>query len=270
MSGAEFPSDPYSFNSPRLILDTDEAFPLATVITQSDWETRNLEYTFEKQQDGKYTVQMAHSPALNPSCDASVYGRLSASDFPAGVIATFFNADRHKIEYVKGAGEAEGKWLRVTTNGPASHVEPEVLYQTPYNGDKEPYHPVVDYHCVRLSDILTDTAAVDNCGGPAYGRSIVGGQKLSLRLQFPNIPYGARQFNAKHGTGANQRSIIRGEMAHHIAKKMKQFTEEAERKGTPLSRMDGTNVQFDHLVLMSVAFPSKGSIQPEIGVICEQ
>ncbi len=59
----------------------------------------------------------------------------------------------------------------------------QVLYQTPYNGDKEPYHPVVDYHCVRLSDILTDTAAVDNCGGPAYGRSIVGGQKLSLRLQ---------------------------------------------------------------------------------------
>ncbi len=42
------------------------------------------------------------------------------------MIATFFNADGHKIEYVKGAGEAEGKWLRVTTNGPASHVEPEV------------------------------------------------------------------------------------------------------------------------------------------------
>ncbi|EIW56207.1 uncharacterized protein TRAVEDRAFT_22522 [Trametes versicolor FP-101664 SS1] len=236
MAGVELPSDP--FNPPRNVLDTDEVFPLATVVTQS--MDGNLKYTYAKERGGKYTIQVAHSPALDFSFDASTYKQITESDFPAGVIATFFTADGYKIEYVKGNDKVGRKWLFMSripnnhnaagddtspnVNGPDRRIE--VLYQTPYNGDKEPYHPPVYYRDIRLSDILTDTAVVDNYGGPAYDSSIVGSQKLSLRLQ-----------------------------------------KEAEAKGTPLSGRDGSSVQFDRLVLMSVAFPSKGSIQPEIGVI---
>ncbi|OJT05968.1 hypothetical protein TRAPUB_3155 [Trametes pubescens] len=126
---------------------------------------------------------------------------------------------------------------------------PDILQQAKYRGTKPPDVPPIEYHFTRMSDIMQNYAIVRNSDAPAFDGTRVTNQKLSLRIMVRERPTG--YIPRKSGFAYRQRAV------------------RADGNFFALHSRDGTRVQFERLVLMSVAFASKGSIQPTIGVIRE-
>ncbi|KAI0828477.1 hypothetical protein BC628DRAFT_68074 [Trametes gibbosa] len=253
------PSQLYDFNDPRPFYDDDSAFPEGANVLCTDAANTGFEFYYSKGACGRWypTCPFPSPERVDPW--------LSGADFKDGSFATFFNEVGNRIKYVK---EAQGWRLHleaqtVEEGGSPPSVTYEILSQTPYtNGQRlHTVLPTINYHGIRLIDILEDKTIVRDVDAPAYGEEVKS-PKLSLRFQLRDsgIEY-AHQFNVRF---KKERNIIkRGDLAQHIAKEM-----HIHMGHTPLLHQ-GNLVTFDRLVLVHVAIPCKGSIQPEIGVLCE-
>ncbi|KAI0635468.1 hypothetical protein C8Q77DRAFT_708558 [Trametes polyzona] len=254
----------YNFDPPRRILDDDSSFPAGTICTLSDG--RDLQCMYTKRGDGLWSFATLDDP-LGQSSSGQPFAE---TNLATGAIATIFK-HTGTIEYVK---VEDGRWFLAPLGEPvadqysepgdtgsAGHVR--VLHQAMYRAQDPPKPAMtpIKYHNVRLSSILNDKMVVQEPLAPAFDISVVKNTKLSLRFLFPGAPYKSEQFRVKTG----KKSISRANPADHIARELFKLT---VLLGTCELRLsDSTKVEFDRLVLVSVALPSKGSIQPTIGVI---
>ncbi|KAL1938730.1 hypothetical protein VTO73DRAFT_11333 [Trametes versicolor] len=253
------------FDPPRPYIDDDAVFPEGTIVTHSDDD--DLQIIFVKKRDGSYKVEVSSDPYL-VMVDFPFYG----THFSIGVIATIFDPATGALlaEYVKQPGD---RWKLASPTDTAAVVggrRIEILPQAKFNAQQPPDVPVLEYGDTRLSDILQDQgASVGDAERAAYDVGIVKSKKLSLRLLFPKIKYqpDRPQFTVRFGNDYS-RVITRGKLAAYIAEELRTALAKAAQEGMYLHQADGTRVEFDRLVLIDVAFPSKASIQPRIGVIC--
>ncbi|OJT03250.1 hypothetical protein TRAPUB_6155 [Trametes pubescens] len=262
MATPQDPNQSNVFDPPRLYIDDDGVFPPGTVVTRSD--DHDLQTTLVKQQDGTYHADDSTEPAILgfPFEDTHIY---------IGAIATIFDPVTGALvaEYVK---QPNGTWKLASTTDTAAVTDGglpvDILPQADYSAPKPPDVPVIKYGGMPLSKILQDKgASVGDAECPAYDGGVVGSPKLSLRLLLQNITYKSAQFTARTEKKGLVRVITRGKLAMYIAEQLRDTLTEAEQQGKCLCQADGTRVDFDRLVLMDVAFHSKASIQPRIGVI---
>ncbi|EIW56065.1 uncharacterized protein TRAVEDRAFT_50554 [Trametes versicolor FP-101664 SS1] len=256
---------------PRLFLDDDSAFPEGTVITEGEGST--IHTTYVKQIDGHWIVQ---SPGNQNQGMTNLH--LADIQLQVGAIATIFDMNSGRmIEYMMGL---DGIWkLAPAYNlnaaldganpgpGPGGPPRVEVLSRDAYQ-TQQPIEcvPVVKYQCTSLSEVLRSKGAcVNDAERAAYDGEKVTRDKMSLRLELPNLKYSGAQLTVKSGS-----VITRGQLALYIAQQIFILMENAlklERKHLTLQdRM--TRVHFEQLVLMDVVLTSKDSCQPTIGVLC--
>ncbi|KAH9846901.1 hypothetical protein C2E23DRAFT_863721 [Lenzites betulinus] len=261
------PSELYNFQPPRAILDDDSAFPEGTIVT-FDSTKLGIVPAYSKGSEGRWYLETLQAAAFDVDSiiRLSARKRYQGEDIPCGSIAKF-NAGA-EIAYEKGD---EG-WIlclegQIMHPAEDEHPPPSPRHENTYkNRQCMPTELApIEYHATPLAAIIDNKMVVQDATSAAYGEA-VGNQKLSLRLQFPELRYDRPQFNVRF---TKERKIIaRGDLALHIATEMRDHMDEAGKRNTPL-RHEGKVVEFGQLVLMSVTFQSKGSIQPIFGVLCE-
>ncbi|KAI0723625.1 hypothetical protein C8Q76DRAFT_723479 [Earliella scabrosa] len=125
--------------------------------------------------------------------------------------------------------------------------------------------PIEFGHMSLLDATQTRLDDYPDRGRPAFSPDIQIGQKMSVRLQFDgHRPY-TRQINVGR-IKRTRRSLTRGELATLVAKEIVRFIDKEKQYGTPLRLLE-REVSSADLVLVKVRHVSRGSIQPEIGLL---
>ncbi|KAJ8487377.1 hypothetical protein ONZ51_g4211 [Trametes cubensis] len=127
----------------------------------------------------------------------------------------------------------------------------------------------VDYHATRLAHLIAGEASVvRRPDEPAYDVNIVTNEKRTIRYCFTDcvlpLPRQHRIRN-QHTCGAKTRR----ELGDIVAQDLRITLETLEERGQALHH-NGKPVKFEDIVLLSVVFCSKGTIQPRLAVVCER